>query len=386
MIELHHATVFEAFRASAQRYAGHPFLHILPETAQIYGVPAGTLTYARCAGRSRAAGGDLPARRLRSRSPGRPAAGEPAGVLPALAGAQRAGRVRRADQRRDALGRARVPDGPQRDLPGRHARAARRRSAGRCEQGRDASWSSQRPRPSPTSELRRLPPPHTGAPRRGHRVRPALHLRHDRTSQRLRADQRVLPAGGRVVQPHRRHVRRAAGHRSADHAAADGAHERHGLLHDGDDPGGRLHRSARPLPPRHLVAQRARIAGDHRPLSRGDALDADGRRAVAGRPRASRALRLRRRRRQAPACTLRGTLRLPAARSMGHDRDRDGCRDHRQPRAAPRRHRLLRATGTGRRGAGCGRSRQRRGCRHPRRTAGASGRLQSAGVGSSRST
>ena len=45
MIELHHATVFEAFRASAQRYAGCPFLHILAETAQVYDVPAGTLTY-----------------------------------------------------------------------------------------------------------------------------------------------------------------------------------------------------------------------------------------------------------------------------------------------------------------------------------------------------
>ena len=46
MIELHHATVFDAFRASARRYAGHPFLHTLAETAQIYGVPPGTLTYA----------------------------------------------------------------------------------------------------------------------------------------------------------------------------------------------------------------------------------------------------------------------------------------------------------------------------------------------------
>jgi len=45
MIDLHHATVFEAFRASAQGYGGHPFLEILPETAQIYGVPAGALTY-----------------------------------------------------------------------------------------------------------------------------------------------------------------------------------------------------------------------------------------------------------------------------------------------------------------------------------------------------
>jgi acyl-CoA synthetase (AMP-forming)/AMP-acid ligase II len=45
MLELRHATVFDAFRDSAERWARLPFLHILPETAQIYGVPAGPLTY-----------------------------------------------------------------------------------------------------------------------------------------------------------------------------------------------------------------------------------------------------------------------------------------------------------------------------------------------------
>ncbi len=45
MPELTHATVFDAFRDSAERWARLPFLHILPETAQIYGVPAETLSY-----------------------------------------------------------------------------------------------------------------------------------------------------------------------------------------------------------------------------------------------------------------------------------------------------------------------------------------------------
>ena len=43
MLELRHATVFDAFRVSAERWARLPFLHILPETAQIYGVPPETL-------------------------------------------------------------------------------------------------------------------------------------------------------------------------------------------------------------------------------------------------------------------------------------------------------------------------------------------------------
>jgi len=45
MIELKYATVFDAFRDSAQRYARLPFLHIPQETAQAYDVPAGTWTY-----------------------------------------------------------------------------------------------------------------------------------------------------------------------------------------------------------------------------------------------------------------------------------------------------------------------------------------------------
>ena len=45
MIDLHHATVFDAFRDSARRYPDLPFLHILAETAGIYGVPAGSLSY-----------------------------------------------------------------------------------------------------------------------------------------------------------------------------------------------------------------------------------------------------------------------------------------------------------------------------------------------------
>ena len=40
------ATVSEAFRATASRHGQRPFLHILPETAQQYGIASGELSYA----------------------------------------------------------------------------------------------------------------------------------------------------------------------------------------------------------------------------------------------------------------------------------------------------------------------------------------------------
>jgi acyl-CoA synthetase (AMP-forming)/AMP-acid ligase II len=39
-------TVFDRFRASAARWPDRPFLNVLPETAAIYGIPAGEITYA----------------------------------------------------------------------------------------------------------------------------------------------------------------------------------------------------------------------------------------------------------------------------------------------------------------------------------------------------
>ena len=45
MLELPFATVSDAFRATASSHARRPFLHILPETAEYYGIEAGELTY-----------------------------------------------------------------------------------------------------------------------------------------------------------------------------------------------------------------------------------------------------------------------------------------------------------------------------------------------------
>ncbi|NKI98088.1 AMP-binding protein [Novosphingobium sp. SG707] len=38
-------TVFSRFSATAAHWPDHPFLHILPETAQVYGIPQGEITY-----------------------------------------------------------------------------------------------------------------------------------------------------------------------------------------------------------------------------------------------------------------------------------------------------------------------------------------------------
>ena len=155
---------------------------------------------------------------------------------------------------------------------------------------------------------------------------------------------------------HRRPVHAARRRRADDHAAAADAHERDGLFRHGDGHDRRLPGAARPLPSRQLVGLGARIARHRRALPGRDAGDAAGRAALAAGPRARRALRLRRGRGPAPAGGVRRALRLPAARSLGHDRDRRRRGGHRQPRAAARGPKLLRprrgrgAVAAGRRG------------------------------------
>ena len=47
-------TVFEALVATAARFGDRPFLNVLPETAQVYGIAAGEVTYAAMLERARA--------------------------------------------------------------------------------------------------------------------------------------------------------------------------------------------------------------------------------------------------------------------------------------------------------------------------------------------
>ena len=69
-------------------------------------------------------------------------------------------------------------------------------------------------------------------------------------------------------------------------------------------------------------------------------------------------------------------LRLPAARGLGHDRDRRRRGGHRQPRAAARGHELLRPRRSRRAMAAGRRGRRRRGRRRARRAVGARGRCR----------
>ncbi len=119
------------------------------------------------------------------------------------------------------------------------------------------------------------------------------------------------------------------------------------VLVDGGDPPPAAAWSSSTASIRTLVAECPRQPGDDRPLPRRDAGDADRRRRRRRRSPAPRSLRLRCRRGPAPPRRLRGALRLPAARGVGDDRDRRGGLHHGPPRAAPRRHPLLRSRRAG---------------------------------------
>ena len=114
---------------------------------------------------------------------------------------------------------------------------------------------------------------------------------------------------------------------------------------------------ARPLPPAHLVGLGQGGAGHLRPLPGRRAAAADEGPTLAGRPRPSGPLRLRRRGAARAPRAVRGALRLPAGGDLGHDRDGRGRGHHRAAGAAPRRHRLLRQAQAGGRGPHPGRGR-----------------------------
>ena len=215
---------------------------------------------------------------------------------------------RRADQRRDALGRARVPDRPQRDRASRsmlpRPRAptcARPRSLRRAARALRMARGRRRRDRGRIRCRRRCGPPRAPMPiGRDDRVRAALHLGHDRPAEGLHASTNayflhvgrwyadigdvcsVRPDRERIITP------LPLNHVNAMCFSLMAIARRRRL----PDP-------ARPLPSADLVAERARQPRDDHPLPRRDAGDADRRRAVARRSRARGALGLRRRRRRA---------------------------------------------------------------------------------------
>jgi hypothetical protein len=352
------STVADAFAQAAEHFGDRPFLCVLPETAGLYDVPAGQTTYAKA---------QMQVERLR--------------VLYRAAGYGHGHRVGLLLENRPAfflhwfalngLGVSVVPINPDLRsaeleylighseialavaLPERHdALRAAARAAGREMPviGADAA--------PPTAPFAA---PLAGAAIGG-RSECALLYTSGTTGRPkgcmlpnryfVHAGEWYAGIGGAAQLRPRRGTHA--------HAAAAGAHERDGVLDDGDGDDRRLPDPARPLPSEQLVGQRARIAGHGRALPGRDAGDADeGRRGAAG-SAAPRALRLRRRGRPQPACTVRGALRFPAARGLGHDRDRRRRRGDRAPRAAARRHELLRPRRRGCRGDDRGRQRRTR--------------------------
>jgi acyl-CoA synthetase (AMP-forming)/AMP-acid ligase II len=86
--------------------------------------------------------------------------------------------------------------------------------------------------------------------------------------------------------------------------------------------------------PVELVAQRARKRRDVPALPGRHAIDADGRARGTGRPGPFGPVRVRRGRGSKASCGFRGAFRLSTGRGLGHDGDRRGRGDLRQPAAA----------------------------------------------------
>ena len=139
-------TVFETFAETAGAAADHPFL-IVPARADRDWHPSGVeYSYGAGAGRGGAAARPLRRRGLRPRPPRLDPAGEPAGVLLPLPGAERAGRLHRADQSRLPARRDRLSARAQRGGAGRGAAASR---------GRRGEGGAERAKPLPVVECAR---------------------------------------------------------------------------------------------------------------------------------------------------------------------------------------------------------------------------------------
>ncbi len=349
------STVAGVFADTARAHAAHPFL-IVPARADRDWSPGGVeVSYGAALAEVERLRDLYAARRLRPRPSRLDPAREPAGVLLPLPGAQRA-RLScivpiNPDYRHDEIAYLldhsevelavvlphRVDDVAQRRGGARQAAARRRRArhAGRAA----AAVRRRAPRPgAPGLETRVLAALHLGHHRAAQGL-PAVELLHAQRrrnlSQPRRAD-RYPPRPGAVLQsaaavphqPPQHHV--DGGHADRQHA----------------DP-------ARALLADALVARGVDTRRHHHPLPRHRRADAAEPAAGPGRPQPQGALRHRRRHRAAAAQRVRGALRLPHDRGVGHDRD--GPHHGRLPRAAHDRHARVRPAVPGAGGARGGR-------------------------------
>ena len=203
-----------------QSRARPPFLLVLPETARAYGIAPPRSRMPKPPRRSRVCA-RLRRGRLRPGPSRRTDAGEPAGVLFPLAGAERSRRGRGAAEPGAAAGGTGIPRAAQRDRAGRRRR---RRIWTRCDPWRRTFRSS------PTMHRRRLRRGSTARRRPEPATECALLYTSGTTGRPkgcvlsndyyLRAGHWYATVGGLV---------RIARGRPPDHAAAADAHERHGL-------------------------------------------------------------------------------------------------------------------------------------------------------------
>ena len=136
------ATVFEAFARAAACHGEKPFLAVLPETAQAYGIAAGEISYSAALAQIKVLSDAYRAQGLRRRPSGRHFDGKPPGIFPALVCAQCARRIAGAHQSGHACRRTGISDRPFRDRGGGRDPAARCRLSPRRRKRSDATSRS----------------------------------------------------------------------------------------------------------------------------------------------------------------------------------------------------------------------------------------------------
>ena len=184
-------TVYGLFRAAAAEAPDRAFLVVPPSASGAYAPGGVNPDLCRGTGAHRRQAGRLCRRGLRPRPARRDPAGEPAGLPHSLAGAERAGRVGRSGQSLLPQRGADLSARPQRLRPGGRCAGARRRPRGGRRGGRPAPPGGPRRRSVARSATAAASRHSDG----GERMRPHVHLRHDRPAEGVHAVQRLLCRG-----------------------------------------------------------------------------------------------------------------------------------------------------------------------------------------------
>ena len=257
----------------------------------------------------------------------------------------------------------------------------------------DVAKAAERAKPLPVVDAHAMPaklpaPVPTRAALRhagpGKRMLAALYVRHDGAAQGLSAVEPLYAERRRDLSQLRRADRHPARPGAVLQSAAAVPHQSPQHHVDGGDADRQYPGAAGAFFAVALVARGFHPRRHDHPLPRHRRADAAEPAAVPRRPGAQGSLRHRRGHRAATAQRVRGALRLPHDRGVGHDRD--GAHHGRQPRAAHDRHARLRAAVPGIGSARRRRSRPGRARRQRRRAHRAPFGREAAATDSSRAT